>query len=74
MARCREKAANRSNIPCKFNGCLGVADVKEYQEVMYLDPVKEGKSWREKNKQLHASFQNESLQSLHFYKSLLRKE
>jgi hypothetical protein len=28
-----------------FNGCIGVADVKEYQVVKVLDPVEERRSW-----------------------------
>jgi hypothetical protein len=31
-----------------FSGCIGVADVKEYQVVKYLDTVKERRSWSEK--------------------------
>ncbi len=31
--------------PVIFNGCLGVADVKEYQVVKFKDPVKERRSW-----------------------------
>jgi len=33
-----------------FHGCIGVADVKEYQVVKYLDPVKERRSWSGKKK------------------------
>jgi hypothetical protein len=33
-----------------FHGCVGVADVKEYQVVKYLDPVKERRSWSGKKK------------------------
>jgi hypothetical protein len=31
-----------------LNGCIGVAEMKEYQVVKYLDPVKERRSWGEK--------------------------
>jgi len=34
-----------------FSGCIGVADVKEYQVVKNLDPVKERRSWSGKKKQ-----------------------
>jgi hypothetical protein len=37
-------------FPGKFNGCIGVADVKEYQVVKYLDPFKERRSWTGKKK------------------------
>jgi hypothetical protein len=33
-----------------FHGCIGVADVKEYQVVKYLHPVKERRSWSGKKK------------------------
>jgi len=32
-------------LPGMFSGCIGVADVKEYQVVKYLDTVKERRSW-----------------------------
>jgi hypothetical protein len=34
-----------SVFPGMFHGCVGIADVKEYQVVKYLDPVKERRSW-----------------------------
>jgi hypothetical protein len=37
-------------FPGMFHGCIGVADVKEYQVVKYLDPVKERRSWSGKKK------------------------
>jgi hypothetical protein len=33
-----------------FKGCVGVADVKEYHVVKYLDPVKERIIWSGKKK------------------------
>ena len=39
-----------ATYPGMFNGCIGVADVKEYQVVKYLDPVKERRSWSGKKK------------------------
>ncbi len=33
-----------------FHGCIGVADVKEYQVVKFLDPVKERRSRSGKKK------------------------
>jgi hypothetical protein len=37
-------------FPGMFHGCIGVADVKEYQVVKYLGPVKERRSWNGKKK------------------------
>ncbi len=37
-------------FPGLFHGCIGVADVKEYQVVKHLDPVKERRSWSGKKK------------------------
>jgi hypothetical protein len=37
-------------FPGMFHGCIGVADVKEYQVVKYLDPVQERRSWSGKKK------------------------
>jgi hypothetical protein len=37
-------------FPGMFHGCIGMADVKEYQVVKYLDPVKERRSWSGKKK------------------------
>jgi len=39
-----------SVFPGMFHGCVGIADVKEYQVVKYLDSVKEGRSWSGKKK------------------------
>ncbi len=39
-----------SVFPGMFHGCVGIADVKEYQVVKYLDPVKEKRSWSGKKK------------------------
>ena len=39
-----------SVFPGMFHGCVGIADVKEYQVVKYLDPVKERRSWSGKKK------------------------
>ncbi len=43
VAARRQELANV--FPGMFHGCVGVADVKEYQVVKYLDTVKEGRSW-----------------------------
>jgi hypothetical protein len=37
-------------FPGMFHGCIGLADVKEYQVVKYLDPVKGRRSWSGKKK------------------------
>ena len=39
-----------ATYPGMFHGCIGVADVKEYQVDKYLDPVKERRSWSGKKK------------------------
>jgi hypothetical protein len=36
-------------FPGMFHGCIGVADVKEYQVVKYLDPVKKDGVGRRKS-------------------------
>jgi len=36
--------------PGIFNGCIGVADVKEYELVKFKDPVKKKRSWSGKKK------------------------
>jgi len=43
-------AEKDSSFPGMFNGCIGVADVKEYQVVKYLDLVKERRSWSGKKR------------------------
>jgi hypothetical protein len=42
----------RQQLATLFPGmsCNGVADVKEYQVVKYLDPVKERRSWSGKKR------------------------
>jgi hypothetical protein len=32
-------------FPGMFSGCIGMADVKEYQVMKYLDTLKERRSW-----------------------------
>ncbi len=39
-----------ATYPGMFHGCIGGANVKEYQVVKYLDPVKERRSWSGKKK------------------------
>jgi len=39
-----------SVFPGMVHGCVGIADVMEYQVVKYLDPVKERRSWSGKKK------------------------
>ena len=43
-------ADKRQQLAAVFSGCIGVADVKEYQVVKYLDAVKERRSWSGKKK------------------------
>jgi hypothetical protein len=44
-ARCREQKYLAAVFPGMFNGCIGVADAKEYPVLKYLDPFKERKIW-----------------------------
>jgi hypothetical protein len=39
-----------SVFPGIFHGCVGVANVKEYQVVKFLDPIKERRRWSGKKK------------------------
>jgi len=46
-----ERRQELANVyPGIFNGCIGVADVKEYQVVKFKDPIKERRSWSGKKK------------------------
>ncbi len=44
----RQELANV--FPGMFHGCVGVADVKEYQVVKHQDTVKEQRSWSGKKR------------------------